>query len=338
MSNDTDSQEQDRWERYLEPIESRLRDAERMYLELFREESQRWHKEVGWTRAREPEMRIRLARLVPNLEPLLAGVVQPSDFVKRWIESVEKRVPDSQVLFETSPVIEESPLEPEEICALRKRRAFDLAVAREDLRLRGWLGGIAQRHVYRATALFVANVLVLLILLLLRSSGTQSALSSASELMYVSVLLVFPLISLFVYSRFMHWTHLAEQEGKTYQTRLAAATHAYETYEMIQQIRQRATRREGESAQRLQEKMARALDWDDKKIEAAAARMMRLDEVEAELRQRKAREMRDFLISTYSEPDVSEQAILKALDLWVGPDVENGFSAALDDFDLESAS
>ena len=217
MSNEADTQEHDRWERLLEPIESRLRGAEQMYMELFREESRRWHKEVGWTRAREPEMRIRLARLVPNLEPLLAGVVQPADFVKRWIESVEKRVPDSQVLFETSPVIEESPLEPEEIRALRKRRAFDLAVAREDLRLRAWLGGIAQRHVYRTAALFVANVLVLLILLILRSSA-RSAIGSAGELLYVSVLLVFPTISLFVYSQFLHWTHLAEQEGKTYLT------------------------------------------------------------------------------------------------------------------------
>jgi hypothetical protein len=337
MSNEADTQEHDRWERLLEPIESRLRGAEQMYMELFREESRRWHKEVGWTRAREPEMRIRLARLVPNLEPLLAGVVQPADFVKRWIESVEKRVPDSQVLFETSPVIEESPLEPEEIRALRKRRAFDLAVAREDLRLRAWLGGIAQRHVYRTAALFVANVLVLLILLILRSSA-RSAIGSAGELLYVSVLLVFPTISLFVYSQFLHWTHLAEQEGKTYQTRLAAATHAYETYEMIQQIRQRATRREGESERRLQEKMVRALEWDDKKIEAVVARMVRLDDVEAELRQRKAKEMRDFLVSTYSEPDVSERAILKALDLWVGSDVEHGFHDALDDFELESGS
>jgi hypothetical protein len=239
---------------------------------------------------------------MPDLTSLLTGVVQPADFVKRWIQTPEA-LQDGLLSGESmgngrrraGGAVQERENQ------AKRRRLFDLALMRQDFELRARLAGIAERHHFRVAALLIANVLLLLLLLLLRlATGPDGAADSSGALGFVGILLLFPIASLFAYSRLLHLAHLQRQEIQEQRTRLAAATHAYETYEEIQRLQQRVLQRE-------QKATTRETD-----------RMQKIAQVESRIRMAKLREIEEFLRDIPQEHDVSDGMLMRMMELVFG--------------------
>lgn len=175
---------------------------------------------------------------MPNLEPVINGTIQPSDFVKNF---VSKLPPEDYFSPQYDAPISIRPIRKPPFTATAfvasRRELFYFAVQKEDFFL-------SARHAIAAgiRERFIASIILFLFFFVLGivyilTSPYQGVLSSLDDLSFASVSLTGPIVALFWYSRVIHNNHQYFHEIKLMRIRLSSASHAYETYEDVKRIR-----------------------------------------------------------------------------------------------------
>jgi len=216
------------WQRLWNPFRYHQVRAEQLWQITLLREAERWRERYeDYRGAAVDDLESWLASNLPDLSALLAGTVQPADFVKRWgMPQTENVAAEGKLTDKTRPEV--------------KRGLFDLAVAQSDIYLRGEEDAAADLYLFRVTCLFTVCLLTVMALVALGlSPQADNAVAGLGDLAFAGILLVPPTVSLFVYSRLMHAHYLHRWSYGDQRTRLAAATHAYETYEEIRRMQER---------------------------------------------------------------------------------------------------
>ena len=216
------------WQRLWNPLKYHQQRAEQLWQVTLVREAERWRERYeDYRGAAVDDLESWLENSLPDLTTLLAGTIQPADFVKRWsVPEVADIAAEGRLTDKTRPEV--------------KRGLFDLAITQSDLYLRAKEDARSDLHLFRVVCLFSVCLLVVLALLVLGlSPAADNPVAGLGNLAFAAVLLVPPAVSLFVYSRLLHTHYFHQWDHSDQRVRLTAATHAYETYEEIVRMQER---------------------------------------------------------------------------------------------------
>lgn len=177
-----------------------------------------------------------LERQLPETTPLLDGTIQPADFVKNFVDKYE-----SDYVFSppTSTPPPPAPIFTARASLASTRELFYFAVQKQHFFLGARKSTFTDINERFVLLIIVSLTLFTFLLFFSVIFNVSSVFATLDDLSFASVLLLGPILASFSYSKLMQDTHQKLYEIKIMRTRLASASHAYETYEEIKRLQRR---------------------------------------------------------------------------------------------------